>query len=184
MTTWLVHGIRTADPTKTLGGLKGQLIERGVQTGIIDYGWIAMPVTNGKARAAIRKHAKPGCTLVGYSNGGYAVWQEAERVKPRHVVLISPALRADVEWPECVESVTVYYSPGDWAVRLGGAYSFGVSMMPWRWGTPHGFGRMGVDGPATNDPRVTAIEMGRDIAHDWHRYPQKVAAIADRVASL
>lgn len=180
----LAHGIRTSDPEATMGGLQLALAERGRIARFADYGYIAVPLDNGRAKRAIQRLALPGCTLVGFSNGGLAVHQTAEAVDARHVVLISPALRRDVKWPNCVESVTVFYSPGDKAVWLGGMWSGAASLMPWRWGTPHGWGRMGLDGPDTNDPRVRAVKMGDDIAHSWHQYPDKVEQIASAVAAL
>lgn len=181
MSVWLVPGIRTCDPAAQFGDLKAFLVARDIPVGVVDYGYILLPITNGRAREALRKRAEPGDVLVGYSNGAYAIWQEAHRLRPRHIILISPALKRDATWPECVDSVTVFYSPGDWAVSLGGLYSAAVSLMPWRWGTPHGFGRMGSDGPDTNDPRVEAHTMGEHVAHEWYRYPKVIRRVADAV---
>lgn len=181
---WLVPGIRACDPADQFGPLRSILLARGLRTGVVDYGYVLLPINNRRARRELRDKAEPGDTLVGYSNGAYAVWQEAERLRPRHVVLISPALRRDAEWPDCVESITVFYSPGDWAVELGGIYSAVISFMPWRWGTPHGFGRMGVDGPDTDDKRVESYEMGERICHSWYDYPHVVRKIATTIEQV
>ena len=180
----LVHGIRTKEPEATLGGLQRKLLDDGMDAVAASYGYILFPLTNGKARKAVKKTAEPGDTLVGYSNGCYAIWQECEDVQPEHVVLISPALSADVEWPDCVKTITVFYSPGDTAVWWGGTWAAVANTMPWRWGSArdHKWGRMGLTGPDTNDPRVKAVCMGDKVAHSWYKYPEKVKMIHERIS--
>lgn len=184
MTVHLVHGIRAHDPENTMGALHTCLQQADVESTLVDYGYVLIPLDNARAKRAIRRRAEPGCTLVGYSNGGLAVHEVAARVQPRHVVLISPALERDAEWPDCIETVTVYYSNGDNAVGIGDWLADNAWLMPWRWGTPLGWGRMGIDGPATDDERVTSIMMGEDVAHSWFDYPEIVAAICQRIVKL
>lgn len=185
----LVHGIRSSDPFETMGGLYRQIQSRGGRPVMIDYGRISLPLDNGRARRKIRKTAKPGATLVGFSNGCYAIWREAARVKARHVILISPALVADVEWPECVETVTVFYCPTDWPVKLAPAWAWILNNTPYRLMTDaqrHMWGRMGRDGPDTDDGRVTAIRLPDEVGHSFYDHPEwvrSIAMIAERRAS-
>jgi len=180
----LVHGIRNSEPDETMGPLDAALYRRGVETDYADYGYILVPLTNGRAEKAIKESAQPGDTIVAYSNGAAAAIEVAEHVAARNLVLISPAARTDQEYSPHLKSITVFYSPGDWIVGLGGMYSDIVSAMPWRWGTPHGWGRLGVDGPETSDHRVTGLKMGDDIAHTWYSNPKVVNRIAKRVEEV
>lgn len=182
----LVHGIRSFDPLDTMGPLFSALVARGLVPRLANYGYILVPLTNGRAKQAILEVAKPGCTLVGYSNGGAAVHATAERVKARHIVLISSALPVDVDWPPCVKTVTVFYSPGDGAIEAGGVWATIANAMPWRWGSArdHAWGRMGLVGAKTDDRRVKNVKMPSHIAHSWFRNMGIVNWIADAIDRL
>lgn len=180
----LVPGIRTIDPSETMGGLKKALEARKIETVYADYGYVLIPFTNAWAEREIKQKASLGDTIIGYSNGGAAAIEVAGKLGAKHLVLISPAARSDTEYPECLRTVTVYYSPGDWAVAFGTLYSRIISAMPWRWGTPHGWGNLGLYGPQSKDKRVHGIKMGDKIAHSWHQYPELIESIATHAASL
>jgi len=184
-TVWLVPGIRSFGPNETMGPLLSTLASYGIRGKVLDYGYIAFPITNGRAKAVIREKVKTGDVLVGYSNGAAAVHAIADEICPKHVIEISPALAVDAEYPPCVESVTCFYSPGDIIVAKGGVYAWTVNMMPWRWGSSrnHPWGRRGIDGPAEHTG-ARGIEMGHDIAHSWFRHEHKVDMIAREIARI
>lgn len=184
---YLVHGIRAFDPADTMGGLKERLKARGHESEYVDYGYILFPITNGKGKRAARRTMKPGCTMVGYSNGAAIVHAVCNDLWVKHVVLISPALPRDVKWPISVETVTVFYSKGDIAVKWGGRWAWLANRMPWRWGSArdHPWGDMGLKGPIQGKSRkISSYMMGKDVSHSWFSYPEKVDMIAARVANL
>lgn len=176
----LSHGIRAKDRRAHMGELQDTLLRRGVRTVLAPYGYILFPTTNGKARKALRAVTEPGDILVGYSNGGAAVLKEAAKLEASAVVLLSPAARCDATPP--TDRTMVFYSPGDWAVNLGGAYSAAVSFMPWRWGTPHGWGRMGSDGPCIKGYSTT--RWPDRINHNWYDYPEVVKDVATWIQAI
>lgn len=184
MTIRLVHGIRTCDPMKHFDGLEFCLQERGFDTHVLDYGYILVPLSNKWAEAEMRRHCEPNDTWILYSNAAWAGYEVAEELQPRHVVLISPALRNDVVWPECVETVTIFYSTGDNAIPLGSRWSKFMSAMPWRRGTPHGWGNLGLTGPKVYDPRHRTFLLGEHVEHSWYEYPEKVRLICSSVANV
>mgnify|MGYP006424184171 CR=1 FL=1 len=177
MNVILSHGIRAMNRQAHMGELRDELTRRGVHTLLAPYGYILFPITNGKAKRALRKATSIGDILVGYSNGAAAVLKEAERLKAGAVLLLSPAARCDTQPPAC--RADVFYSPGDWAVELGGLYSGAVSLMPWRWGTPHGWGRMGADGPCVEGYNVH--QWPERICHNWYENSAIVHGVADRI---
>ena len=179
----LVPGIRNRKPEDHFGDLRNLLKNENIKSEYADYGYILLPVTNSKAKSTIKEVAEPDDILVGYSNGGLASLEMAEEVGVKHLVLVSPAVRCDYKIPNSIESVTIFYSPGDWAVRLGKVYSVGVSLMPWRWGTPHGFGRMGSDGPCQEDSRIKICKMHDRINHSWYTYEDQVKAVQREVVN-
>lgn len=176
----LSHGIRAKASDAHMGALQNELLRRGVGTVLAPYGYILFPLNNRKARKALTRIAKPGDILVGYSNGGAAVLREAAKLEASAVVLLSPAARCDVRPP--APRSKVFYSPGDWAVNLGGLYAAAVSLMPWRWGTPHGWGRMGADGPCVGG--YSTCQWPERIAHNWYEYPAIVKEVASWIEVL
>ena len=177
MNVILSHGIRASNHRAHMGGLRDELMKRGIRTFLASYGYILFPITNGKARRALREKSTHGDILVGYSNGGTAVLKEANQLRPSAVILLSPATKCDHPAPTC--RTDVYYSPGDWAVQLGGLYSTAISLMPWRWGTPHGWGRMGADGPCVEG--YETHKWPERISHNWSRHDRIVRGVADRI---
>lgn len=187
-TAHLFHGIRAFDAHDQMGELKDNLSSHGITTEIRDYGYILFPLTNGSGVEEADDNMRPGDDAVCYSNGAAVIHQAVHegRVKPRRLVLISPALPVDAQWPEDIEAVLVMYSPGDFAVRFGSYWAAVANVLPWRWGTAreHPWGAMGLNGPSTDDPRVTSKKLPERVSHTWFKYPEVVQSITEQTVDF
>ena len=182
----LVHGIRRLPwRDNPMAPLLRELDERELPSALVEYGYVLVPVSNRRAVTQIKNQAEPGCTLVGYSNGGWAVTQVAEMGLPvHHLVLISPALHVAHAFPENVEHISVFYGHGDSAGAAARTWRRVTRAAPWRWDNPHGWGAMMAEGYAGADPRVWQHQMPDDVGHSWHRHPAQVKVIADRIEEV
>ena len=182
----LVHGIRRLPwRDNPMTPLLRELDERELPAALVEYGYVLVPVSNRRAVTQIKDQAELGCTLVGYSNGGWAVTQVAELGLPvHHLVLISPALHVGHAFPENVEHISVFFSKGDRTGAAARKWRWATRVMPWRWDNPHGWGAMMRDGYAGSDPRVRQFQMPDEVGHSWHQHRREVANIADRIEEV
>lgn len=176
----LTHGIRTTDPDKTLGSLFVDLESRNFSVTYSMYGYILFPLNNKRGVNSLIETACDGDILVGYSNGADIIRRAIEKgLKPTHVVLISPALRMNTNFNV---PTTCFYSEGDRVLSWGRRWGFATSLLPHRWGTPHGWGRMGRYG--ADDENIENICMGEKIGHSFYKHPKVVNQIADKIESI
>jgi pimeloyl-ACP methyl ester carboxylesterase len=178
----LIHGIRQFQAEAHMTPLHDALADLGVPSSFADYGYKLLPITNERAVNALVDSVQDGDDLVGFSNGGWAIHQflELGLVDVRNVFLISPALNRRAEFPIC-ESVTVYYSAGDWQTGLARVWRKTTDNLPWRWRQPHGWGEMGRVGYQGSDPKVRNIDMGSATGHAWYKHQNIIGMIAQDV---
>ena len=195
----LVHGIRAKDKgTKSIGKLKKILLNfsptlfKSIK--LASYGYVLIPITNKKAVTSIidilKKYTSKSdyIIIVAYSNGCWASVQAAEMgYKIDHLILISPALHRQHEFPSHIKKIHVYYSSGDDIVEFGRAYRFFVNILPWNWkvfgGKPHEWGAMGKYGYKGTDKRVINYNMGNEVGHFWYRDNLLIKSIALNIIS-
>lgn len=191
----LVHGIRTKDLNKSMGKIKSALAKEGVDSIAVNYGWVLLPITNKRAATATAKalepyaHVDKEVTVVGYSNGAWAAVQAAEMGSHiDNLILISPALHVQHEFPRQIKKVVVYHSETDFAVVLGKYRRLISNILPWRWkifgGSSHGWGAMGKYGYTGNDPRVTNIDMGPEASHFFNKHPHIISNIVEEILQI
>ena len=183
----LIHGIRSlAKGSRTMGPLQKELDARMIVSEIVTYGYILVPITNGKAVQAVLDEIKglSSPVLVGYSNGAWAAVQAAETGAPvDHLVLVSPALHKGHEFPGHIRRIDVFYSGGDFPTRAAKWWRWVVNWLPWRWDAPHDWGEMGRTGYTGADPRVRNHPLPSSVGHSWYASPGAVARVADIVES-
>ena len=175
----LSHGIRTRDPRKHFGGIEERVSDK-IEVVYADYGYILFPLTNSRAVDAIEDVFEPGDILAGFSNGGYAAWKFCQRgFRPRHVFLISPALRKDATFPV---PTTCFYSNGDGIVTKGKWWGRTVSMLPHRWGRPNYWGEMGRFGAKSK--QIDNIQLPDCVSHAFYRHDYVQDRIAESILSV
>lgn len=186
----MVHGIASHTGNRHFKALKSKLDAAGVESHIVNYGFILLPITNqiavGVVQRAAHKYQQEGrpVILVGYSNGAWTSVQVSETgYDVKDLVLISPALHARHAIPEEVESTHVYYSKGDVAVRFA-KFRRIIRQILCFWQEPHGWGEMGRTGYQGKDGRVTNHQMDRKVGHQWFMFDEVVEEIADLVTNL
>lgn len=155
MKTHLIHGFNVSD-----GGKDTTMRWRDFFPGPVvhDYGWTGLLMLRWRNRRVVdelTKQVNSSDILVGHSNGALICWQIAQRVQPRCVVVVNPAMRRDTEWPEHLP-VLCLYSSQDWVVQLGRMWSRLVSLGGIR---PHGWGAAGRYGFTVGQPLVYNFDM-------------------------
>lgn len=178
----LAHGIRQMRARTHMKPLARALERRGLQPHFCDYGYVLIPTTNEKAVRAVLNATREGEDVAAYSNAAWAVVQAAGKgLRVRHLYLISPALNVRTKFPDTIERITVFYTPSDEVTPLGKLWRKAVGLLPWRWRNPHGWGEMGTRGPRTIDPRVTAIQIPKEVGHAWWKHEAAVEFIAYKI---
>lgn len=194
--TFLVPGIRNKDyGESTVGVLRDELLIWGVKSVIVNYGYIFLPITNGRARKAVRSALIPfqgdryTITAVGYSNGCPSILEAMKGgLRVDHLVLISPALKRNYPIPDSVRSVTVFHSRGDKVITAGGIKSAVSEIMPYNWEClgfdDNPWGTAGRYGLLEQDSRVVNIELADQTAHAFYNHPAEVRRIAATISRL
>lgn len=182
----LIHGILAREGGRaSMGALKKALSRMGIESEIVHYGFIFIPVTNAWAVRAVLKALEddPQPTIVAYSNAGWASVQAAELgANIQHLIVVSPALHTGHEFPGNIETIDVFYSPDDDVVLGGRLWRWITSILPWRWANPHGWGTMGRSGYLGEDPRVRNHRLPSGVGHFWFTDAQAVEQVAQCVS--
>lgn len=153
-TCYLLHGIECKDPNNSSISFLKEILP--FQTVILSYGYVAAimsPVINiidYFAEKKLRSQIEPGNILIGHSNGCAVGWRLTNMVQSKGLVLINPALDADVEFDPALEFIHVYWSPKD---EIAWASQF----IPWS-----DWGKMGTTGYKGKDARVKQWNMNDD----------------------
>lgn len=152
-TLYLLHGLHTRDPHSSIGKLAWYVSpERdGLHPVILHYGYLIALLANFVNWVIARHLAKSmekGSIGVGHSNGCTLLFEISKKVEMTGLVLVNPALDADVVFPLSLKFIHVYWSPKDDVTWL----SQFVPFSDW--------GKMGTVGYKGDDPRVQCFNMG------------------------
>ena len=155
-TCYLIHGIKTRDANRSsISFLKYAL--KGFTVKVLSYGYIPVllaPITSVINWFVVRRFVKqltPGNVLIGHSNGCTIAYKISNKLYTKGLVLINPALDADVKFDPFISFIHIYWSRNDKVTWL----SKFVPFSDW--------GSMGSVGYKGSDPRVKQFEM--DINH-------------------
>ena len=182
-TCWLIHGFNVRDNgANTVDKLGPHFAARGYRIGQFDYGWtFLLGARFGNKQRAERLAAlvQPGDIAVGHSNGCTIIHYATTIFKAalRCLVYVNPALDCDAEPAEHVESVHVWHSPSDAAVRAASVIPF----VSW--------GMMGASGYTGADPRVVNFDKENDFdlssrEHSDVFSPRLVTYFGSRMAQM
>lgn len=141
-----VHGFNVMDGG---AGTTGKLAERLGHLGEpcqFRYGWLGLlgvRLFAGRFALMLSGMVSHGAVGIGHSNGCLILHRAAEDGAPfRHLILINPALDADVAFPPNVERIDVLHNSGDGVVSVSALLPF------------HDWGDMGRRGAVLPDQRV------------------------------
>lgn len=164
----LIHGFNVRDGGRaTVGKLRPFFARRQIPYVMVNYGWFGIGRTYIKNRkiagqvalaceAAQRVGEK--VAVVGHSNGCAIAHCAAERFGAQidKLVYINPALEKDTPLPESVNSLDVWHSPGDHAVKLS------------KWLPQHPWGEMGATGyQGPEDQRIVNYNKQDDPRYSY-----------------
>jgi hypothetical protein len=153
----LVHGFNVRDGGARTTDLIAPYFETvGFRPVEQDYGYVllTMLVTNRVVANKIAGEVRPGDIGCGHSNGCAVLTRAADAGAPfEGLVLINPALDADIEFAPQLKWVHVYYNQDDGAVKWAELIPDWLNQ---RWGN------MGARGYVGADPRVESINCQRD----------------------
>lgn len=125
-----------------------------------DYGWIGLlgvKLFGKKIARRLAKQTPDGAIGVGHSNGCMELIRACEYgAKFKVLVFINPALDNDIEIPDCVEKVYVYYNQFDTTVTMAKYYPFSY------WGD---MGRVGYKGDSDKVECFETWDLFRVRAH-------------------
>ncbi len=141
-----VHGFNVTDGgAGTIGKLARRLGHLG-ESSQFRYGWLGLldvRLFDRRFAYMLSGMVSHGAVGIGHSNSCPILHRAASDGAPfRHLILINPALDADVAFPPSVERVDVLHNSDDTVVSLG-------SLLPF-----HGWGDMGRRGAVRPDGRV------------------------------
>lgn len=152
-----VHGFNVSDggrsTTDRIAPYFRQVAYRTVEW---DYGYvlISMWVSNKRVAQSIARDVAPGDIGVGHSNGCAILTRAADMGAPlTGLVLLNPALDADIAFAPQLKWVHVYYNQDDSAVKWAEVIPHVLNR---RWGG------MGARGYTGKDPRVESIDCQKD----------------------
>jgi hypothetical protein len=153
----LVHGFNVRDGGARTTDLIAPYFEKHGFTPVEqDYGYVllTMLVTNRVVANKIAGEVRPGDIGCGHSNGCAVLTRAADAGAPFDgLVLINPALDADIEFAPHLKWVHVYYNQDDGAVKWAELIPDWLNQ---RWGN------MGARGYSGKDPRVESIDCQQD----------------------
>lgn len=158
----LIHGFNVWDKGKsTVGELRGYFAELGYAYHILKYGhfglWDVRTKNDNVARqvAEFISNSERPVIVVGHSNGCAIIYLAMKMygAKPKHCVLINPALKRDIKLPRTCNTIDIWHSPSDKPVRMA-KYLLKTKLMPW--------GAMGADGISYQDKRVKQFNKETD----------------------
>jgi len=168
-TVWLVHGFNVSDGgSGSIARLRPFLEAAGFEVKLFRYGWTALlmilPIT---ARLLNRRLARlladvidAGDIVIGHSNGACIAKLAADLGAPiGQLILINPALDADVTFAPQIGRIQIWHSPSDRPVAI-------ARILP-----RHPWGDMGAIGyRGRYDPRVASYnkENGFPISSREH----------------
>ena len=117
----LVHGFNVSDGGKaSIDRLKPYLYDHNVIE--FDYGWLGFfGVRFNKKKRAMKlvRMTPDGAVGIGHSNGCLELIRACKLgAKYKRLIFVNPALDNDIEIPEQLERVDVYYHPDDTVVTL------------------------------------------------------------------
>lgn len=169
---YLIHGVRAEDAhNSSISFLVHRLKPVSPLVKMLDYGFIpaiVAPLFNWLIVRMLKQQIRPGCILVGHSNGCALAYRLSQQVKVHGLVLVNPALNHDVEFDPSLAFIQVYWSHADritWLSRL----------MPF-----YIWGSMGTRGYTGDDPRVQQWDMG--LRHTDIGDPAKAGVWRDFIA--
>ena len=184
-----IHGIRKFGPHPThMRPINESLLSSNLRTIPVNYGYTLLPITNkrsvSKAIPVLENELERGrdITLIGYSNGAWTALQLAEMAYPiQRLVLISPALHSAHAFPQIpsLERVDVFYCPTDNIGDLAKTWRGVTRVMPWRWFSPHPYGRMMKTGYVGEDERVFNHRLGDHVGHAFYNHADAVSHITE-----
>ena len=155
-----IHGFRVRDGgARSVDTFAGVLMFRGhhVDMDSADYGFHHLLKVRWFHKSAVKRIAKALDTadcVYCHSNGANYLFQALTiNPKPVKVILLSPALDADADIPECITELHVFHTMHDKAVRAA------------RWLLWHPWGEMGRVGYTGNDKRVTNYDHSDRVGH-------------------
>lgn len=157
----VVHGIHTRRRSRRLRGLCAHL-EHGSGIGTIyhEYGdvWaVQSRWVNPRVAERVAKVCRPGGVILGHSNGCAIALRAVMRGAPAQgLVLLNPALEPDVQFPDHLKWVHVYYNAQDGVVPLSNFPILQSVFFDPLWGAMGCVGYRGVD------DRVTAFDCMDD----------------------
>lgn len=162
---WLLHGFNVSDGgERTVQALAPFFEAEGYEVKRFRYGWrglLGVRMMNDTFARILADIIEPGDIVLGHSNGGCIGYlAAAEHAAPiGQLVLINPALDADVKFPAQLRAVHIWHSPSDRPVAV-------AKLLPWHnWGD---MGAVGYRGP--HDPRVRSYnkENGYPVSSREH----------------
>lgn len=141
-----VHGFNVTDGGAGTTGKLARRLEHLGESAQFRYGWLGLlgvRLFDGRFARMLAGMVTHGAVGIGHSNGCLILHRAASDGAPfRHLILINPALDADVAFPPSVERVDVLHNSDDTVVSVG-------SLLPF-----HGWGDMGRRGATWPDWRV------------------------------
>lgn len=150
---YLIHGIKVADADhSSIAFLKFTLTKFKVV--VLRYMYIPVlltPIVSAINYFVVKRFLRlirPGSVLIGHSNGCAIAYNVSNKLHVKGLVLINPALDADVKFGPFIDFIHVYWSRNDKVTWL----SKFVPFSDW--------GSMGTVGHKGDDPRVKQWEMG------------------------
>lgn len=150
-TVHLVHGFNVTNGGATTTDLLAPYFERvGCRVAEQDYGFVLLTMwfTNKIVAKRIAGAVEPGDIGVGHSNGCAILTRAADAGAPFDgLVLINPALDADIEFAPQLKWVHVYYNQDDGAVAFAEVIP---QFLNWRWGDMGARGYIGFDSRIEN----------------------------------
>ena len=185
----VVHGIHTRKPER-IEAFASEWEHYGFTPEVHAYGWVSAIRARRAAEevgAKIAAERQPMC-VIGYSNGAAACYIAARLgADIKHMALLHPALRRDIDVPAQVRRIDVVADPNDRALQWSPRWrtfrdivTLGLLGDHW-WGS---LGRDGYTGPDTDDVHVHWRTGGHgDVLNDYcdgrKWWAQMLAGVAD-----
>ena len=158
------HGFNVGDGGEgTVGTLIKPLEDAGHKVYRASYGWlglIGVLFFNRSISSVIAGMNPDNAIGIGHSNACALLVRAAQQgAKYKKLILINPALKADIEFPDTVEEVFVIHNKGDFAVKAAKwlRRAVGFFFPNFLWGEMGNTGYIGTQGKVKNWSRSELV---------------------------